>query len=192
MLKIDDHNNKFDPSEEEAKRLVTSLDEAWAKLKSMYPDKPWSSSDAKPDQEPTSQLRNYIGVALRLNAWRAMFLTKEGQLGLAGGWVEEGEVVMLVESGYVPYVFKLAEQTAKEQVKSVKGNIENIRKEPQPLSPRTEGKLKKWKGILDQLQSRMDKQAGAWALDGEAYVHSVMHGEAMDDESLVFEPIAVN
>ncbi|KAI1363302.1 heterokaryon incompatibility protein-domain-containing protein [Xylaria arbuscula] len=189
--KIDDYNNRHEPNEQEAKRLARRLEEVWAKLKSIYPDQPWTSSDAKTAQELTSEERNYVEIASKINAWRVIFLTREGQLGLGGVWIKEGQSLMLVESGYVPYVFKSAEQTAKEHMKSVKEGIQKLLKEPQPLSEREEKKLKELKKTLDRLQSTMHKQAGTWAINGEAYIHGIMHGEAMN-ESLIFEPIAVN
>ncbi|KAI0506673.1 heterokaryon incompatibility protein-domain-containing protein [Xylaria bambusicola] len=187
--KLDVHRGE--PSEGEAKTLATRLDEAWAKLKSLYPDKPWSSFDAKPGQERSSDYRNFVDVGLKVNGWRALFLTKEGRLGLGGFWIKKGEVVMLVESGYVPYVFEPAPVNAKEQVKKATEEMENLRKKPQPLSQKNEKEYKKLEETLNHLQSRMSKQSGAWTLNGEAYVHGVMHGEAMDG-SLAFEPIAIN
>ncbi|KAI0906049.1 hypothetical protein F4823DRAFT_631880 [Ustulina deusta] len=187
--KMEARNN--DPSGEEAKTLATRLDEAWAKLKSIYPNKPWPPSDAKPGQKPTDEHQNFVQVAVKVNGWRTLFLTQEGLLGLGGCWLKEGEVVMLVESGYVPYVFGSAEENAKKQVKSAEETLEKLRNEPQPLPPKRQEKQSELKAKLDLLQSRMGKQSGAWALDGEAYVHGVMHGEAMDG-SRGFEPIAVN
>ncbi|KAJ3572994.1 hypothetical protein NPX13_g4857 [Xylaria arbuscula] len=189
--KTDDYNNRHEPNAQEAKRLARRLEEVWAKLKSIYPDQPWTSSDVKTAQELTSEERNYVEIASKINAWRVIFLTREGQLGLGGVWIKEGQSLMLVESGYVPYVFKSAEQTAKEHMKSVKENIQKLLKEPQPLSGREEKKLKELKKTLDRLQGTMHEQAGTWAINGEAYIHGIMHGEAMN-ESLVFEPIAVN
>ncbi|KAK5635586.1 hypothetical protein RRF57_011298 [Xylaria bambusicola] len=78
--KLDVHNN--DPSEREVKILTTRMDEAWAKLKSLYPDKPWPSLDAKGDPERSSDHRNFVDIALKVNGWRALFLTREGRLGL--------------------------------------------------------------------------------------------------------------
>lgn len=187
--KMEARNN--DPSGEEAKTLATRLDEAWAKLKSIYPNKPWPPSDAKPGQKPTDEHRNFVQVAVKVNGWRTLFLTQEGLLGLGGCWLKEGEVVMLVESGYVPYVFSSAEENAKKHVKSAEETLEKLRNEPQPLPPKRQEKQSELKAKLYLLQSRMGKQSGAWALDGEAYVHGVMHGEAMDG-SRGLEPIAVN
>ncbi|KAK5635585.1 hypothetical protein RRF57_011297 [Xylaria bambusicola] len=72
----------------------------------------------------------------------------------------------------------------------VKEEIEKLRKKPQPLSRENEKEQKKLEETLNHLQSRMSKQSGAWALNGEAYVLGVMHREAMD-RSLAFEPIAI-
>ncbi|KAI0447884.1 hypothetical protein F4803DRAFT_498030, partial [Xylaria telfairii] len=105
-----------DPSPEEAETPVVRLDEAWTKLKSIYPDKPWHSSEAKPKQELSTNHQNFVSLAVKVNGWRKLFLTNEGLLGLGGSWMEEGEVVMLVESGYVPYIFGPAEKQAKKRV----------------------------------------------------------------------------
>ncbi|KAI0975194.1 heterokaryon incompatibility protein-domain-containing protein [Xylaria arbuscula] len=180
-----------EPNEEEAKKLAMSLDEAWAKLKSIYPNKPWPSSDAKPGQELTTEHKNFMQVAVKINAWRTLFLTQEGLLGLGGCWIEEGEVVMLVDSGYVPYIFDSAEKNAKKNAKEIEEKLEKLTNEPQPLATKKKKNHAQLKARLDQLQSRMGKQGGAWALHGEAYVHGVMHGEALDG-SRIFEPIAVN
>ncbi|KAI1314023.1 hypothetical protein F5Y03DRAFT_380872 [Xylaria venustula] len=180
-----------EPNEEEAKKLATSLDEAWAKLKSIYPNKPWPSSAAKPGQEPTAEHEKFMQVAVKINAWRTLFLTQEGLLGLGGCWIEEGEVVMLVESGYVPYIFESAEEKAKKDVKETEEKLEKFTNEPQPQATKKNKDHAQLKTRLEKLQSRMGKQGGAWALNGEAYVHGVMHGEAIDG-SRIFEPIAVN
>ncbi|KAI0411285.1 hypothetical protein F5X98DRAFT_383953 [Xylaria grammica] len=180
-----------DPSPEEAKTLAARLDEAWTKLKSTYPDKPWATSEAKPKREPSSDLQNFAALAVKVNGWRSLFLTHEGLLGLAGSWVEAGQVVMLVEGGYVPYIFGPAEAEAKRHVKNVGERLEKLAGEPQPLPKRKREIQAELKGVLDSLQSRMGTQSGAWALQGEAYVHGVMRGEAMDG-SRVFEPIAIH
>ncbi|KAI0538714.1 hypothetical protein GGR58DRAFT_500883 [Xylaria digitata] len=180
-----------EPSAEEAKSLAVQLDEAWTKLKSIYPDKPWPSSEAKPKQGLSSEHENFVSIAVRINGWRTLFLTQEGLLGLGGCWVEKGEVVMLVESGYVPYVFGPAEKQAKKQIKNLEEKLETFGNEPQPLSQKKQEKQSQMRALLNSLQSRMGKQGGAWALDGEAYVHGVMYGEAIDG-SRTFEPIVVS
>ncbi|KAI0555556.1 hypothetical protein F4679DRAFT_594040 [Xylaria curta] len=187
--KLDSRKNK--PSVEEATTLAARLEEAWTKLKSMYPDKPWSSLEMKPKQEPSSDYQTFVSLAIKVYGWRALFLTHEGLLGLGGCWVEEGEVVMLVESGYVPYVFGSAEEQAKKNVKEVEEKLEKLGNEPQPLSQKQKETQLELKKHLDILRSGMGKQGGAWALHGEAYVHGIMHGEALDG-SRVFEPIAIN
>ncbi|RYC57587.1 hypothetical protein CHU98_g8623 [Xylaria longipes] len=184
-------SRKNEPSPEEAKILAVRLNEAWTKLKSIYPDKPWPSAEAKPKQEPSSDQQNFVSLAVKINGWRSLFLTHDGLLGLGGCWVEKGEVVMLVESGYVPYIFGPAEEQAKKHVKDVEEKLEKLDNEPLPLPEKRKEKQSQLKAQLNLLQNRMGKQGGTWALNGEAYVHGVMHGEAMD-ESRVFEPIAIN
>ncbi|KAI0430109.1 hypothetical protein F5Y09DRAFT_341997 [Xylaria sp. FL1042] len=184
-----------DPSEEEAKILAKSLDEAWTELKSNYPNKPWPSSDAKPGQEPASEYKNFLEVAVKVNGWRILFLTRGGFLGIGGCWMEQGDAIMLVESGYVAYLFGSAEERTKKDVKLKKEALEKAQNEPHPLPTNRQDKQEKLKvnlkASLDGLHRRMGKQGGAWALKSEAYVHGVMHGEAMEG-SLAFEPIAVN
>ncbi|KAI1740030.1 heterokaryon incompatibility protein-domain-containing protein [Xylaria scruposa] len=187
--KMDSRKEK--PSVEEATALAVRLEEAWTKLKSMYPDKPWPSLEATPKQEPSSDHQTFVSLAIKVYGWRALFLTHEGLLGLGMCWVEEGEVVMLVESGYVPYVFGSAEEQAKKNVKEVEEKLEKLGKEPQPLSQKQKETQLELKKHLNFLQNGMGKQGGAWALHGEAYVHGIMHGEALD-ESRVFETIAIN
>lgn len=181
------------PSPEEAKELIARLDEAWSKLKSIYPDKPWSAKEAKTTKELSNDHRNFLSIAVKVNGWRTLFLTHEGQLGLTGAWVEEGKVVMLVESGYVPYVFGSAEEQTRAHVKSVRKELEGLVNEPQPqpLSKEKKDKQASVTAHLDFLQGRVGKQGGVWSLYGEAYVHGFMHGEGMDG-SRAFEPIAID
>ncbi|KAF2969623.1 hypothetical protein GQX73_g3952 [Xylaria multiplex] len=180
-----------EPSAEEAKSLAVQLGEAWGNLKSIYPDKPWPSSEAKPKQKLSSEHENFMSIAVKVNGWRTLFLTQEGLLGLGGCWVEKGEVVMLIESGYVPYIFGPAEKQAKKQISNLEEKLAKLGNEPQPLPQKKQAEQSQTRALLNSLQSRMGKQGGAWALDGEAYVHGVMYGEAMDG-SCTFEPIAIN
>lgn len=44
-------------------------------------------------------------VRADMDWWRRCFQTREGGLGLGPEWAKEGDVVMLIKGGYVPYIF---------------------------------------------------------------------------------------
>ncbi|KAI1260530.1 heterokaryon incompatibility protein-domain-containing protein [Xylariaceae sp. FL1019] len=179
------------PKPDEAQALLKDLNDAWDKLKTIYSDKSWPDYGTTSKPETPQEYGAYFSTAVKINFMRTLFLTEEGRLGLGGCWIEEGEkpVVMVVESGYVPYIFTPASEKYMTQLKDVKKNLEESM-QTQPQDGKRKQKTKMYQARLEFINSRPSPEAGAWVLDGEAYVHGFMHGEAME-LGRGFEPIAI-
>lgn len=146
----------------------TTLERAYEALEAKYPE-------LRRKQKSGSESR--IGERFnedsgRLMAWRSLFVTKDGHLGLGPSWLEEGDQVMLVKGGHVPYIFRHVNrilmrkaQVIKDELADYKGTLSQVRREAlQDLVRRTEEKI----GQLE-----------AWVLIGEAYVRGVMEDDTV-------------
>jgi hypothetical protein len=110
---------------------------------------------------------------------RRIFLTEKGYLGIAPTSTNVEDSIMLVEGSYVPYIFRKAVYTDTDFFSSTQPTRETP-------AARSEGKLaadvqgRGAKG-LPEARTGAHSEIGDihWILVGEAYVHGIMHGEAI-------------
>ncbi|KAI0140471.1 hypothetical protein GGR57DRAFT_520777 [Xylariaceae sp. FL1272] len=180
-----------DPTPDEAQALLVELNDAWDKLKTIYSDKSWPDYGSTSKPEKTKEYGAFLTMAVKINGTRTLFLTEEGLLALGGCWFEEDErpTVMVVEGGYVPYLLSTASEKHKAQQKEYRTKLDEAM-QMQPHDRKRQEKIDRYQARLEFIESRPSPEAGTWALDGEAYVHGFMHGEAME-LGRAFEPVAV-
>ena len=53
--------------------------------------------------------------------WRSLFTTPDGYMGLGPSWIVQGDHVMLVKGGHVPYIFRHVDQILRTNVALSKG-----------------------------------------------------------------------
>ena len=92
---------------------------------------------------------------------RRIFLTKKGYLGLGPKGAQAGDAIILLKGSYVPYIFR----------KAVNPKVTDVSN-----------------GITDE---RPERDETHWRLVGEAYVHGIMHVEALSGEDAAFEAIHI-
>jgi Heterokaryon incompatibility protein (HET) len=116
----------------------------------------------------TSWEANYSG--------KRIFLTAKGYLGTGPASTHEGDTVMLIDGSYVPYIFRDAENADTH-------SIHSRRREGVP-SDTVEAKVQSLgNGTKTDAESENHGNETQWRLVGEAYVHGIMHGEALLDET---------
>ena len=104
---------------------------------------------------------------------RRIFLTKKGYIGLGPESIQENDAVMLLEGGYVPYIFRKQEYIPIGWLKLISEGISNSRAfaEIQMPENRYYRRTSTWEPVIQD-----------WRLIGEGYVHGIMHGEALKDK----------
>jgi hypothetical protein len=127
---------------------------------------------------------------------RRIFLTKKGYLGLGPASIRADDTIMLVEGSYVPSIFRKAVRTRNDSMDSieslerwysqVRSAMESQTDLPEPQSRRHSFDSDIW-----GRKARPKAGETCWRLVGEAYVHGIMHGEALLDKSLSTETIRV-
>jgi hypothetical protein len=57
--------------------------------------------------------------------WRKLFLTRDGYIGLAPKWAEQGDTIMLVRGARVPYVFTSVKEELQAQERSIRDKLDS-------------------------------------------------------------------
>ncbi|KAK8137109.1 heterokaryon incompatibility protein-domain-containing protein [Apiospora sp. TS-2023a] len=120
--------------------------------------------------------------------WRKVFITSNGFLGIGPRLMTEGDVVMLVKGGYVPYVFRHADAEVKRRFTETQRRLLRARKAKDSwMANRLTNDGKAADKVRDLEQKLVELKAwiesgqtsDQWVLIGEAYVEGIMNGEAV-------------
>jgi hypothetical protein len=166
---------------EEFKRGVKTRGELLEMLRIQFgfPEVPWPGPNHKVTNEERRLRTEYMLQFMGVSPSRSLFITTRGMIGLGPSWVEEGDVVMLVKGGKVPYLFARFDDHLKRAVQRHEKS-EDVLKEKKRKDPTTQhitDALKESENAKQRLQNQIGKK-DAWWLVGEAYVDGVMNGEA--------------
>lgn len=123
-------------------------------------------------------------------AWRILFRTRDGLIGMGPSWLSKGDRVILVRGAIVPYVFRHVDEDLKLQLGKVKEKLEKEEKRVSDLkqstskssrerAARLQEKIPGLRRNVDVLQAQVGRK-DAWVLIGEAYVEGFMRGEALE------------
>ncbi|KAM0189059.1 hypothetical protein ACHAPQ_009632 [Fusarium lateritium] len=149
-------------------RVIAKLQDDYSKLKTTYPDQPWSADDGKNIPEDRKVLAVRFSQMLpTVQVLRCLFKTKKGMLVLAPAWAEKGDVVMGVKGGKVPYVFTPRDEDLRRKVAFKENYKSGLAMEV--LKKRIgHNEAQKWD--VDHLRSEIGKR-DCYILTGEAYIH---------------------
>jgi hypothetical protein len=156
--------------------------------------------------DSVAEMRTFDDIAQKIEPFRTafdnayggrrIFLTKKGYLGLGPASIRADDTIMLVEGSYVPSIFRKAVRTRNDSMDSieslerwysqVRSAMESQTDLPEPQSRRHSFDSDIW-----GRKARPRAGETCWRLVGEAYVHGIMHGEALLDKSLSTETIRV-
>lgn len=159
--------------------MVKIQDDYW-KLRTTYPDQPWSELDRETISEERKTLAAHFASTLQTaQTLRSVFRTKKGTLILAPAWAMEGDAVMLVKGGSVPYIFTSTDESLKRKIaykEKQRGGIpENVFRER--ISHK---EVQEWD--INELQSQVG-QRESYMLTGEAYIPGSIYKELSEQES---------
>jgi hypothetical protein len=97
---------------------------------------------------------------------------------------------MLIEGSYVPYIFRNARAADNDSIDSLRGEGEDSSR--YPSKAKAQNFAQKVNGVDTGTKNGEPELAETyWRLVGEAYVHGIMHGEAISRESQSVETIHV-
>lgn len=173
------------------------LTRAYRRLRSMYPDQPWPALDATPDHGEEARKSKLAKAFAEKAAWdtvllglRTVFLTHEGYLGVGPKWLKPGDVIMLVKSGYVPYLFTPVRDYWREVVQDLETRLRGDHPRYAGDPGRSKQRKRQEKAGLETRLAEARRKVSAQAADelvlkGEVYVDGVMHGEAVNEESVM-------
>ncbi|KAI1121701.1 heterokaryon incompatibility protein-domain-containing protein [Nemania abortiva] len=175
-------------------KFVSEESELYDRLKRKYPAENWwregkeRSEEEKKDEQDFAEAHSR---AMRGRAVKRMKGLEGGHLVLVPSWVKEGDVVMLVKGGYVPYVFTPYELFLERMSTLVEGWKKIDMKDPK-VNETIASELKLAEKGVKRAEENLTTKAGGWILAGEAYIEGVMNGEMADDTSdSWFERIAI-
>lgn len=147
---------------------------------------------------------------------RRIFLTKKGYLGLGPAHIQENDTVMLVNGGYVPYIFRREARRRRDsgefreliKMLDLSKNGESLFESlvsddiTYPVMEEILGDVEHFYKKPQSASTRNENPQGLgessggatvyWILVGEAYVHGIMHGEGLEHEGLKPELIQVS
>lgn len=145
---------------------------AYKALEAKYPKLLRSQQGAEQTKRDAQLERHFHHDSQRLASWRSLFITRNGYLGLGPSWLAEGDQVMLVKGGYVPYIFRHVDQVL---TKKVRVTEDKLKDKGASLSQTEREALQ---DALRKSQEQIGRK-DAWVLIGEAYVRGVMEGQAV-------------
>ncbi|KAH7240718.1 heterokaryon incompatibility protein-domain-containing protein [Fusarium redolens] len=148
--------------------IIAKIQDDYAKLRTAYPDQPWSPEDRKAISEERKIQASHFARTLQIaQTVRALFKTQSGKLILAPAWAEKGDVVMAVKGGKVPYVFTPKDEDIKRKIafkEKYNGDISISALKERPGHKEAQ----KWDAA--SLQGDIERKDG-YLLTGEAYLH---------------------
>lgn len=151
----------------------------------------------------------FTAVAKSALAWRKVFVTRQGHLGLGPSWLTTKNVVILVRGAHVPYAFTPLEVDLGRRERDIRAaidknqtkynttivNLEGMKKKSirKPLhtlvNNRREGRLHNLNEEYMQLQQKLFNierskyRRNALVLQGEVYIEGIMHGQAIKSDT---------
>jgi hypothetical protein len=148
--------------------IIAKIQDDYAKLRTAYPDQPWSPEDRKAISEERKTQASHFARTLQIaQTVRALFKTQSGKLILAPAWAEKGDVVMAVKGGKVPYVFTPKDEDIKRKIafkEKYNGDISISALKERPGHKEAQ----KWDAA--SLQGDIERK-DSYLLTGEAYLH---------------------
>jgi hypothetical protein len=143
-------------------------------------------------------------------AWRKVFITRQGLLGLGPSWLHRGDTIMFVHGARVPYAFSPLQtdiQRREKDIRDAKDKIQNKyneitktlqikKKENAYLHPieyakyshrqrrlkRLDEELENWEYKLDRI-STTRPWSNAWVLQGEVSIESTLEQQAVKSKA---------
>ncbi|KAG9201543.1 hypothetical protein G6514_005550 [Epicoccum nigrum] len=180
------------------------------------PSQPGTTEELRASQEKTllshlspqdpERHASLAALAQTKLAWRKVFITRHGFLGLGPSWLHRGDSVMLVRGARVPYAFTPLLTDLQRREKDVREAVDGNQKKYNKIAKELQGgrgnaylhpidnvvhshglrKLER----LDEEQERLDRKLNrisatppwedAWVLQGEVAIESVLEQKAMD------------
>ncbi|KAI1085390.1 heterokaryon incompatibility protein-domain-containing protein [Whalleya microplaca] len=162
------------------------LQKAYADVKDAYPNQHWPDPKKKIGPEAAELKERFELSTTSALSWRNTFLTREGYLGLGPWSLAKGDVVMLVNGGYVPYAFTPVREDRRKRAEYIEERMQ-VRIKAVKVLPVEEREFLE----SELAYVRSDVRSGDdWVLVGETYVQGVMMGEAVNDTTAL-ERIAI-
>jgi len=141
----------------------------YADLRQRFGDFVWPDLAQPLNAYDQPEVRHFVTLLMRVSHFhRRIFVTRSGYVGLGPSHLQQGDHVMLVQGGTVPYVFV----SYLDYVERHHGDVSEGKR------PSKRSSLHATSGDLDQ-----------WIFLGEAYVEGIMKGEL--EKKAVFKQIAV-
>lgn len=135
----------------------------------------------------SDECQRFEEACISMLAWRRLFVTRTGLVGIAPRWVQEGNHVMLVSESSVPFVFSRLVDDLAQRIEKVKAEIKKVDARTMPEEKAAlEVQLRDTERQLER--ARGAKQE-SWKLLGDAFVDGIMLGEARD--MVVMEQVCV-
>ncbi|KAI3316672.1 heterokaryon incompatibility protein-domain-containing protein [Xylariaceae sp. AK1471] len=178
---------------EETERFVSKERELYDRLKDKYPTENWWQEGKERSEEEKRDELDFAEALSRAMWGRAVKRVsgvEGGYLILVPSWVEEGDVVMLVKGGYVPYVFTPYELFLERMSNQVE-EWKRLQLTDPKVNEAMVAELKLAENKVKDAEESFVTKAGGWILAGEAYVEGVMNGEVADISDNWFERIMV-
>ena len=140
-------------------------------------------------------------------AWRKLFITRRGFLGLGPSWLHRGDTIMLVRGAKVPYAFTPLPTDLQRREKGVREAMDDNQKKHNEIVKELPGgkgwsaylhpidnvvhshglrKLERLDDEQERLEGKLDRVsatppwANAWVLQGEVTIESTLEQQAMD------------
>jgi hypothetical protein len=141
---------------------------------------------------PTVAAMDFNALFPKVCVGRNFIITAKGYIGWAPELAEVGDLIVLMPGGSVPYVLRpvQSDQDAKphdqEEPASKVGRQQDY-SPPKVLSPQSPTHSLPSEMENDLEPSSNTAEVQHYTFIGDAYIHSIMHGEAWDEEKL--EPI---
>ena len=123
---------------------------------------------SKLEPQDPQQYASLNALAQTKLAWRKVFITLQGYVGLGPSWLHRGDAVMLVQGARVPYAFTSLQTDLQRREKDVREAMDNNQK--------------KYNEIFKTLQVGKGRNAYLHPIDNVVYSHGKRKLERLDEE----------
>jgi hypothetical protein len=167
--------------------LSYRLEERYLALRAAYSDAPWPPENEDLQVQVKPLMEQFRTVQESTFSWRSVLTTANGYLVLGPGWVREGDVVMLVKGGRLPYILTRRDEYLRREISSRQKVLGESNKGGLKKSGKNRSDIE---GELAELQKQVG-QSDTWILVGEAYVEGFMYEEGLQNSDLQFNRIGI-
>jgi hypothetical protein len=123
---------------------------------------------SKLEPQDSEQYASLTALAQTKLAWRKIFITRQGYVGLGPSWLHRGDAVMLVQGARVPYAFTPLQTDLQRREKDIREAMDDNQK--------------KYNEIFKTLQVGKGRNAYLHPIDNVVYSHGQRKLERLDEE----------